>query len=223
MTQDIMRRILRDYFGYEVQFVMNITDVDDKVSRNDFQSQQLFLTRSFQIIVRARQAHLYNDYIQKNRTIDLATLGTTQHAWVTYFYKHLSPSLAALPETQNWAAAEVDWLEILEKEKDPNWVEVQKARDEKWSLSMGVLRTGFPALQTALEDLNLGRDGGEETLRMFQANKDPLYLLLDQRVSLSFFPRRFLRFGFRSLDRPSPIQQSSEISPRTGKGLFSNR
>lgn len=31
MTQDIMRRILRDYFGYDVQFVMNITDVDDKV------------------------------------------------------------------------------------------------------------------------------------------------------------------------------------------------
>lgn len=31
MTQDIMRRILRDYFGYEVQFVMNVTDVDDKV------------------------------------------------------------------------------------------------------------------------------------------------------------------------------------------------
>ncbi len=27
-----MRRILRDYFGYEVNFVMNITDVDDKVS-----------------------------------------------------------------------------------------------------------------------------------------------------------------------------------------------
>lgn len=31
MTQDIMRRVLRDYFGYEVHFVMNITDVDDKV------------------------------------------------------------------------------------------------------------------------------------------------------------------------------------------------
>jgi len=32
MAQDIMRRILRDYFGYEVNFVMNITDVDDKVT-----------------------------------------------------------------------------------------------------------------------------------------------------------------------------------------------
>ena len=32
LTQDIVRRILRDYFGYDVNFVMNITDIDDKVS-----------------------------------------------------------------------------------------------------------------------------------------------------------------------------------------------
>lgn len=31
VTQDIIRRILTDYFGYHVHFVMNITDIDDKV------------------------------------------------------------------------------------------------------------------------------------------------------------------------------------------------
>lgn len=31
LTQDIIRRILRDYFGYDVNFVMNVTDIDDKV------------------------------------------------------------------------------------------------------------------------------------------------------------------------------------------------
>lgn len=31
VSTDIIRRILRDYFSYEVKFVMNITDVDDKV------------------------------------------------------------------------------------------------------------------------------------------------------------------------------------------------
>lgn len=31
VSTDIIRRILRDYFGYKVNFVMNITDVDDKV------------------------------------------------------------------------------------------------------------------------------------------------------------------------------------------------
>lgn len=32
VSTDIIRRIMRDYFGYNVKFVMNITDVDDKVS-----------------------------------------------------------------------------------------------------------------------------------------------------------------------------------------------
>lgn len=31
VSTDIIRRIMRDYFNYEVKFVMNITDVDDKV------------------------------------------------------------------------------------------------------------------------------------------------------------------------------------------------
>lgn len=31
VTTDIIRRILRDYFKFNVKFVMNITDVDDKV------------------------------------------------------------------------------------------------------------------------------------------------------------------------------------------------
>lgn len=31
VTQDILRRIMVDYFRYDVHFVMNITDIDDKV------------------------------------------------------------------------------------------------------------------------------------------------------------------------------------------------
>jgi tRNA synthetases class I (C) catalytic domain len=33
VSTDILRRILRDYFNFNVKFVMNTTDVDDKVSR----------------------------------------------------------------------------------------------------------------------------------------------------------------------------------------------
>lgn len=31
VTFDILRRVLEDYFHYEVFYVMNITDIDDKV------------------------------------------------------------------------------------------------------------------------------------------------------------------------------------------------
>ena len=33
VSTDILRRILRDYFKFDLKFVMNITDVDDKVRR----------------------------------------------------------------------------------------------------------------------------------------------------------------------------------------------
>ncbi len=46
LTFDILRRVLRDYFGYRVKYVMNITDVDDKIIR------------------RARQNHLYEEYVK---------------------------------------------------------------------------------------------------------------------------------------------------------------
>ena len=36
VTQDIIRRILEDYFKYDVHFVMNITDIDDKVCSPEF-------------------------------------------------------------------------------------------------------------------------------------------------------------------------------------------
>ena len=31
VTSDIIRRIMKDYFGFKLKYVMNITDVDDKV------------------------------------------------------------------------------------------------------------------------------------------------------------------------------------------------
>ena len=48
-TLDIIVRILRDYFGFDVSYVMNVTDVDDK------------------IILRARQRHLLAEYKAKHR------------------------------------------------------------------------------------------------------------------------------------------------------------
>lgn len=44
VSVDVMRRILEEYFGYTVNFVMNITDIDDK------------------IIIKARQEHLFNEF-----------------------------------------------------------------------------------------------------------------------------------------------------------------
>lgn len=44
VTFDILRRVMEDYFGYNILFVMNVTDVDDK------------------IILRARRNHLLQQF-----------------------------------------------------------------------------------------------------------------------------------------------------------------
>lgn len=46
-----MRRVLSDYFKYDVLYVMNITDIDDK------------------IIKRARQHYLFEKYLQEDRKL----------------------------------------------------------------------------------------------------------------------------------------------------------
>ncbi|BFG06432.1 cysteine--tRNA ligase cytoplasmic [Drosophila madeirensis] len=53
---DILRRILANYFGYNIHYVMNITDIDDK------------------IIKRARQNHLFEEYVSESAKLPLGQL-----------------------------------------------------------------------------------------------------------------------------------------------------
>ncbi|KOB79473.1 Cysteinyl-tRNA synthetase [Operophtera brumata] len=46
---DILRRVMANYFGYDILYVMNITDIDDK------------------IIKRARQQYLYEKYVKEQK------------------------------------------------------------------------------------------------------------------------------------------------------------
>ena len=51
LSFDILRRVMTNYFGYDIFYVMNITDIDDK------------------IIKRARQNHLYQKYLADNHSL----------------------------------------------------------------------------------------------------------------------------------------------------------
>ena len=45
VTTDIIRRIMSGFFGYKVNFVMNITDVDDKVNYKVFRTNTFCVFR----------------------------------------------------------------------------------------------------------------------------------------------------------------------------------
>lgn len=67
VTFDIARRVLEDYFGYNVSFVMNVTDVDDKIimraRRNYLLAQYVSSGKSMQE-VRARNKHPQSPLLQ---------------------------------------------------------------------------------------------------------------------------------------------------------------
>ena len=62
VTMDIMRRILEDYFNYEVFLQVNVTDIDDK------------------IILRARRNKLIADYVASGKSLEQAKKDVTSAA-----------------------------------------------------------------------------------------------------------------------------------------------
>ncbi|CAN0370534.1 unnamed protein product [Pylaiella littoralis] len=66
---DILRRVMTDFFGYDVSLCMNITDIDDKIITRANENKQDF---------RELAAHFENDYMQ-----DMALLGVRAPTVVT--------------------------------------------------------------------------------------------------------------------------------------------
>ncbi|TPX18199.1 uncharacterized protein E0L32_002708 [Thyridium curvatum] len=88
VSTDVLRRIMQDYFGFQVKFVMNITDVDDK------------------IILRGRQQHLLGKLRAEHAQVDEFVLSTTKAGFDQYIKKNL-PLLPADIKPENYGA-EVD-------------------------------------------------------------------------------------------------------------------
>lgn len=96
VTTDIMRRIMKDYFKFDVQFVMNITDVDDK------------------IIVRARQQYFLDNFKAQHPTVDEDVRQTTREAWTAYVAKNLAKLTSANPTDQNFESTAWTTYELSE-------------------------------------------------------------------------------------------------------------
>ncbi|KAL8922285.1 MAG: hypothetical protein Q9208_005255 [Pyrenodesmia sp. 3 TL-2023] len=67
ISTDIVRRILKDFFKFNVKFVMNITDVDDK------------------IILRARQQHLLEEFKDPRRRRENTSVEETKAKALAYY------------------------------------------------------------------------------------------------------------------------------------------
>ncbi len=120
---DIIRRILEDYFSYDVTLIMNITDIDDK------------------IIIRARQEYLYGEYVRAHPTTSAELLGELERFWAAYVGAKLAIAVA-LPlvvEGDKWHALcgafeALDGAAAITEEKAKERLIWQTAREARAAL-----------------------------------------------------------------------------------------
>ncbi|WWC69630.1 cysteine-tRNA ligase [Kwoniella pini CBS 10737] len=138
LTQDIIRRILRDYFGYNVNFVMNITDIDDK------------------IILRAREKYLLDETKSKNTSITPTLLNDTKLAFSKFLSGKLIKSLPSIPSGLSDSQDDLqNFLIIIEKDKsDPIFAEAARQKEEKYTLYLASLLRAHGAIKKAEALLN---------------------------------------------------------------------
>lgn len=116
VSTDIIRRIMRDYFKFDVKFVMNITDVDDKVWRRHWQDEpayKVLTSIDIQIILRARQQHLFNEYVAANPIVSPEVIDTASKAYSAYLKKNLSLLDSTLAPSQYQKEAEKTYATVL--------------------------------------------------------------------------------------------------------------
>ncbi|KAF8893454.1 tRNA synthetases class I (C) catalytic domain-containing protein [Infundibulicybe gibba] len=150
MTQDILRRILTDYFAYDIHFVMNITDIDDK------------------IIERARQNHLLEKFRLETTVLSPNLVSQVGDAWRS----HLRDRVGRGEEEEAWARLE---KLILNK----NWKQDCLKRDEKFDMYFTSAARTRAALQLAQSQLQSGNLGSDVVHQLIDSSKDILARSLD--------------------------------------------
>lgn len=118
VTVDIIRRIMTDYMGYDVNFVMNITDVDDK------------------IILAARQQHLYARWLARFKEVNTEVRDTTKKAFDAYIRKNL-PLMGESTTADTFATeSESAYGHILNAKAEENVEKPQAEKDKEAKIKM---------------------------------------------------------------------------------------
>ncbi|KAL1690354.1 tRNA synthetases class I (C) catalytic domain-containing protein [Schizophyllum commune] len=162
VSQDILRRIMSDYFGYDVHFVMNITDIDNK------------------IIDRARKTHLLETFLKESTQLTPELIAQTEDAWRLYIRTKVAKGL---PESERPAEGQEDatWKRISESITDPAWKAEALKRSEPFDMHATAARRGLAAIVLAKTQLAQGVTSQEAAHELINVANEVLEELLDQK------------------------------------------
>ncbi|TFK70635.1 cysteinyl-tRNA synthetase [Pluteus cervinus] len=162
VTQDVLRRIMTDYFGYDIHFVMNITDIDDK------------------IIERARQNHLLEKFRSEVQSLSQSLIDTVHDAWTLHLRSKVNKGLLAgdkLVEGQE----ESGWSRLTELAEDKQWKQESLKRDEKFEMYFSSATRTLSALSKARSEFATGKTDTTSAQQLVDAAGDILANSLDAK------------------------------------------
>ncbi|KAJ3881256.1 tRNA synthetases class I (C) catalytic domain-containing protein [Lentinula edodes] len=167
VTQDVLRRIMEDYFGYDVQFVMNITDIDDK------------------IIKRARQNHLLEKFRADTKLLDANLVSQVYTAWRAFLRNEMATGLPSDERalfTENDGELDSQFNRIAELiQNNKEWKQECLKRDEKFDMNFTSANRTLLAVRHAESSLKAGSTSQEEAHKLIDDSQDILVLFLDEQ------------------------------------------
>lgn len=109
VSTDINRRILQDYFGYNIKFIQNVTDIDDK------------------IIIAARHEHIFEQEVtNKFTTINQELKDLVESALKSYIAKNLPEFTEELSNFGKWSDSVDVQAQAAINPKFPMYVKASK-------------------------------------------------------------------------------------------------
>ncbi|KAI0339957.1 hypothetical protein BDW22DRAFT_1361032 [Trametopsis cervina] len=159
VTQDVLRRIMTDYFGYDVHFVMNITDIDDK------------------IIIRARQNHLFEKFKTSHTALTPELLTIVTDSWTSYVRSKVSKGLQASDKPAEGSEQDA-WPPLVTRfqDADKTWKQECLKRDEKFDMHFSAANKAYTALQTVIKQQQTSQEAAHS---LIEDSRDILALTLD--------------------------------------------
>ncbi|KAL1931858.1 hypothetical protein VTP01DRAFT_8914 [Rhizomucor pusillus] len=156
LSMDIIRRVLESYFNYKVEFVQNITDIDDK------------------IILRARQQFLFDELKKSTDKLDDSLIQLVDNAWKNYVSSKLSKVDGAVSDALK------DWT-IFEQSMTPEKMAQAILVDEKFKMNFSALQKSYAAIQKAKSQLQQGDASKDAAYELLEASQDIVAADLDKQ------------------------------------------